>query len=73
VCRYLNEIVEAELFSCVTVHFALHGADTAAAQLEALALSSSRTSNFAKTLKVQSLNLVDVPGDNQMAVTMVQL
>jgi hypothetical protein len=56
VCRHLNERVEATLFSSITVDVSLHGADTTAAQLEALALGTTHASHFAKILKIRSLN-----------------
>jgi hypothetical protein len=86
VCRHLNERVEAKLFSHITVDVHRHGPDITAAQLEALALGSSRAFNFAKVLHIQSLNPVpecaspselerqdvDVPNDEQ-ASTMVKV
>jgi hypothetical protein len=86
VCRHLNERVEAKLFSRITVDINSHGPDIAAAQLEALALGSSRASHFAKALHIRSLHPVprmwpskweqrdvDVPDDNKKAVVMVKV
>jgi hypothetical protein len=80
VCRHLNEVVEATLFSHITVDVGLHGADISAAQLESLVVGSCRASNFAKTLQIQSLNPVsprlrdeDVPRDKETEVAMARV
>jgi hypothetical protein len=80
VCRHLNERIEAVLFSHITIDVALHGADTAAAQLEALASGSSRASDFAKNLLIRSVHIVpqdgrdvDVLDGKKMEVAMVQV
>ena len=82
-CRHLDERVEATLFSSITVDVSLHGADTTAAQLEALALGTTRASHFAKILKIRSLNPAlqeirnrkdgHVPGDYEAEEPMVQI
>jgi hypothetical protein len=53
VCRKLNAIAEAELFSHIIIDVGLKGADTTAAQLQAL--SCGRMSHYAETLKIRTL------------------
>jgi hypothetical protein len=53
VCKYLNAIVEAKLFSHIIIDVHLRGPQTAAAQLQAL--SSGRGSRHARTLEIRSL------------------
>ena len=55
-CRYLNSIVEPELFSHIIVSVSPNRAHCSAAQLKALASGNSLASTHAKSLEIRSLN-----------------
>jgi hypothetical protein len=67
VCGNLNAIVEAKLFSHIIIDIGLNGAETMAAQLEAL--SSGRASSYAHTLDIRSLK--PLPEDDQLLISRI--
>jgi hypothetical protein len=67
VCRTMNAIVEARLFSHIIIDICLNGAETTSAQLEAL--SSGRASRSADTLAIRSLR--PLPEDDQSFISRI--